>query len=75
MARIKIAYLGGGSTRAAGTMASFLHTGEDFDGSEVVLIDLNADRLDLDPRGSPSGWRRRAGSTSRSPPRPTGGRG
>ncbi len=27
MARIKIAYLGGGSTRAAGTMASFLHTG------------------------------------------------
>ncbi len=47
MARIKIAYLGGGSTRAAGTMASFLHTGEDFNGSEVVLIDLNADRLDL----------------------------
>ena len=47
MARIKIAYLGGGSTRAAGTMASFLQTGEDFDGSEVVLIDLNADRLDL----------------------------
>ena len=47
MARIKIAYLGGGSTRAAGTMASFLHTGEDFDGSEVVLIDLDADRLDL----------------------------
>ena len=27
MARIKIAYLGGGSTRAAGTMASFLHHG------------------------------------------------
>ena len=47
MARIKIAYLGGGSTRAAGTMASFLQTGEDFDGSEVVLIDLDAERLDL----------------------------
>ena len=47
MARIKIAYLGGGSTRAAGTMASFLHSGEDFAGSEVVLIDLDADRLDL----------------------------
>ena len=47
MARIKIAYLGGGSTRAAGTMASFLHTGENFDGSEVVLIDLDAERLDL----------------------------
>jgi 6-phospho-beta-glucosidase len=47
MARIKIAYLGGGSTRAAGTMASFLHTGQDFDGSEVVLIDLDPERLDL----------------------------
>src|SRR4051794_22039700 len=47
MARIKIAYLGGGSTRAAGTMASFLHTGQDFDGSEVVLIDLDPDRLEL----------------------------
>src|SRR5690242_6017774 len=28
-------------------MASFLHQGENFDGSEVVLIDLDADRLDL----------------------------
>ena len=41
MARIRLAYLGGGSTRAAGTMASFIHhRGADFDGSEVVLIDL-----------------------------------
>src|SRR4249920_237990 len=47
MARIKIAYLGGGSTRAAGTMASFIHQGADFDGSEVVLIDLDAERLAL----------------------------
>jgi 6-phospho-beta-glucosidase len=48
MARIKLAYLGGGSTRAAGTMASFIHhRGADFDGSEVVLIDLDADRLAL----------------------------
>ncbi len=47
MARIKLAYLGGGSTRAAGTMASFVHHGAEFDGSEVVLIDLNADRLAL----------------------------
>jgi 6-phospho-beta-glucosidase len=47
VARIKIAYLGGGSTRAAGTMASFLHGGADFDGSEVVLIDLEPERLDL----------------------------
>ena len=27
MARIKLAYLGGGSTRAAGTMASFIAPG------------------------------------------------
>jgi 6-phospho-beta-glucosidase len=47
MARIKLAYLGGGSTRAAGTMASLLHQGADFDGSEVVLIDVSAERLDL----------------------------
>ena len=47
MARIKLVYLGGGSTRAAGTMASFMHNGADFDGSEVVLVDLDAERLDL----------------------------
>ncbi|MEV0289878.1 MULTISPECIES: glycoside hydrolase [unclassified Kribbella] len=47
MSRIKLAYLGGGSTRAAGTMASFMHKGERFAGSEVVLIDLDADRLAL----------------------------
>ncbi len=47
MARIKLAYIGGGSTRAAGTMASFIHQGENFNGSEVVLIDLNPERLDL----------------------------
>lgn len=47
MARIKLAYLGGGSTRGAGTMASFMHHGADFDGSEVVLIDLDPDRLEL----------------------------
>jgi 6-phospho-beta-glucosidase len=47
VARIRLAYLGGGSTRAAGTMASFIHNGADFDGSEVVLIDLDPDRLDL----------------------------
>ncbi|MDQ5823119.1 MAG: glycoside hydrolase [Chloroflexota bacterium] len=45
MARIKLAYIGGGSTRAPGTMASFVHQGENFDGSEVVLIDLDAERL------------------------------
>lgn len=48
MARIKMAYIGGGSTRGAGTMASFIHhRGVEFDGSEVVLIDLDPDRLAL----------------------------
>jgi 6-phospho-beta-glucosidase len=47
MARIKLVYLGGGSTRAAGTMASFMYNGADFDGSEVVLVDLEPERLQL----------------------------
>src|SRR5579863_6601699 len=47
MARIKLAYIGGGSTRAAGTMASFIHQGENFDGSEVVLIDLDEEHLGI----------------------------
>lgn len=47
MARIKVAYLGGGSTRAAGTMASFVEHGKEFAGSEIVLIDLNEERLAL----------------------------
>ena len=47
MARIKLVYLGGGSTRAAGTMASLMANGADFDGSEVVLVDLDEDRLEL----------------------------
>ena len=47
MARIRMAYIGGGSTRGAGTMASFIHQGENFDGSEVVLVDLDPERLDL----------------------------
>src|SRR5579885_1597963 len=47
MARIKLAYIGGGSTRAAGTMASFVEQGENFDGSEVVLIDLDEERLGI----------------------------
>ena len=46
MASIRLAYLGGGSTRAAGTVAAFIHNhGERFAGSEIVLIDLDADRL------------------------------
>ena len=47
MARIKLAYIGGGSTRAAGTMASLAHQGENFDGSDIVLIDLDEERLAL----------------------------
>jgi len=48
MARIKLAYIGGGSTRGAGTMASLIHNnGPEFDGSEVVLVDLDAERLAL----------------------------
>ena len=47
MARIKLAYIGGGSTRAPGTVASFIRQGENFKGSEVVLIDLDEERLEL----------------------------
>ncbi len=47
MANIKIAYIGGGSSRAAGTMASLIEQGDNFDGSEVVLIDLDEDRLSV----------------------------
>lgn len=47
MARIKLAYIGGGSTRAPGTMASFIEQGENFEGSEVALIDLDGERLEL----------------------------
>jgi 6-phospho-beta-glucosidase len=45
MAAIKIAYVGGGSTRAAGTVASLLERASAFAGSEVVLVDLNEERL------------------------------
>src|SRR3569833_2294624 len=47
MARLKIAYIGGGSTRAPGTMLSFAHQGANFDGSEFVLVDLDPDRLEI----------------------------
>jgi 6-phospho-beta-glucosidase len=47
MARLKIAYIGGGSTRAPGTVASFIHQGENFQGSEIVLIDLIPERLEV----------------------------
>src|SRR5262249_16663549 len=47
MARIKLAYIGGGSTRAPGTMASFVAQGMQFNGSDVVLIDLDEERLEI----------------------------
>ncbi|MBT0992986.1 hypothetical protein KIN34_01605 [Cellulomonas sp. DKR-3] len=47
MARIKLAYIGGGSSRAAGTMASLIWHGQEFDGSEIVLVDLDPDHLEI----------------------------
>jgi 6-phospho-beta-glucosidase len=45
MASIKLVYIGGGSSRGAGTMASILAHGKEFDGSEIVIQDVNPDRL------------------------------
>ncbi len=45
MARIKLIYIGGGSTRAPGTVASLIERGAAFSGSEVVLVDLDPDHL------------------------------
>jgi 6-phospho-beta-glucosidase len=45
MAAIRLAYVGGGSTRAPGTVASLIVRGAAFSGSEVVLIDLDDDHL------------------------------
>jgi 6-phospho-beta-glucosidase len=47
VARIKLAYVGGGSSRAPGTMASLFHHGAEFDGSEIVLIDLDPEHLEV----------------------------
>ena len=45
MAAIRIVYIGGGSTRAPGTVASIVVRGAAFAGSEVVLVDLDAAHL------------------------------
>ena len=47
MAAIKLAYIGGGSSRAAGTMASLIDHGAEFAGSEVSLIDVDGEHLEL----------------------------
>lgn len=47
MASIKLVYVGGGSTRAPGTVASLIEQGENFDGSEIVLYDIEEERLGI----------------------------
>jgi 6-phospho-beta-glucosidase len=45
VAAIKLTYVGGGSTRAPGTMAALVLRGARFAGSEVALVDLDPDHL------------------------------
>jgi 6-phospho-beta-glucosidase len=47
VARIRLAYVGGGSTRAPGTVAALIQRGAAFAGSEIVLIDLDLDHLEV----------------------------
>ena len=47
MAAIRLVYVGGSSTRAPGTVASLIVRGSAFAGSEVVLVDLDADHLEV----------------------------
>ena len=47
MAQVKLVYIGGGSTRAPGTVASFIRQAANFAGSEIVLQDLDPEKLDL----------------------------
>jgi 6-phospho-beta-glucosidase len=47
MARIKLAYIGGGSTRAPGVVAALVERAAAFAGSEIVLIDLEPDHLEI----------------------------
>jgi 6-phospho-beta-glucosidase len=46
VAAIQLAYIGGGSTRAPGTLASIIQHASDFAGSEIVLVDLDRNRLE-----------------------------
>ena len=47
MAAIRLTYIGGGSTRAPGTVAAVVQRGAQFRGSEVVLVDLDPQRLEV----------------------------
>ncbi|MEJ7749658.1 MAG: hypothetical protein WKF56_10165 [Candidatus Limnocylindrales bacterium] len=47
MARIKLTYIGGGSTRAPGTVAALIARAGAFAGSEIVLVDLDPNHLEV----------------------------
>ena len=47
MAAIKLVYLGGAATRAPGTIAALVRHAAHFAGSEIVLVDVDAERLAL----------------------------
>ncbi len=47
MAAIRLVYIGGGSTRAPGTVAALVERGAAFAGSEIVLVDLDPDHLEV----------------------------
>jgi 6-phospho-beta-glucosidase len=47
MAAVRLVYIGGGSTRAPGTVAALVERGAAFAGSEIILVDLDAERLDV----------------------------
>jgi 6-phospho-beta-glucosidase len=47
MTAIRLVYVGGGSSRAPGTVASLIARGAAFAGSEIVLVDLDAGHLEI----------------------------
>ena len=47
MTAVRIAYLGGGSTRAPGTIAALIERAAHFADSELVLYDPDAEHLDI----------------------------
>src|SRR5262245_17151003 len=47
MAAIKLVYIGGGATRGPGTIASFVRHAAQFAGSQIVLVDVHAENLEL----------------------------
>lgn len=47
MAAVRLVYIGGGSTRAPGTVAALVERAAAFAGSEIILVDLDGERLDV----------------------------